>query len=113
MAQCFIMVIRLLSLLLAFHGLLCADTILVTVGNTGCAGRQQAVKSQWERIPGVISVNIQPRQKKEPGAQRKFVIVTGGKSPTPDMLRTALGRRENQYPILDCRTVGDSFRFSR
>lgn len=101
------MTIRLLSLLFAFHGLLCADTIMVTVGNTGCPGRQQAVKKQWEKIPGVTSINIQPRQNKEPGAQRKFVIVSGGKPPSPDMLRSSLGRRAKHYPILDCRDVGE------
>jgi hypothetical protein len=76
---------------------------LVTVGDTGCVGRQQAVKSHWEKIPGVVSVVIQPRREKGPGAQRTFVIVSDGSSPTREILAIALGRREKRYPILEYR----------
>lgn len=97
------MIGRFASILISCCGLLHADTVLVTVGDTGCVGRQQAVKSQWEKIPGVISVAIQPRREKDRRAQRTFVIVSSGSSPTTEVLRAALGRRDKHYPILEYR----------
>jgi hypothetical protein len=100
----------LIPLLLTCGGLLHADTVFVTVGDTGCVGRQQAVKSQWEKIPGVVSVSVQPRQEKDPGAQRTFVIVSSGAPPTLKSLGNALGRRAKHYPILHYRNASDSAR---
>jgi hypothetical protein len=100
----------LFPLLLTCGGLLHADTVFVTVGDTGCVGRQQAVKCQWEKIPGVVSVSVQPRLEGDPGAQRVFVIVSSGSPPTTEVLRTALGRRVKHYPILDYRTASESAR---
>lgn len=97
------MICRIASFLIACGGLLHADTILVTVGDTGCVGRQQAVKSQWEKIPGVVFVSVQTRREKESAAKRMFVIVSSGSAPTTDVLRAALGRRDKRYPILEYR----------
>ncbi len=77
-----------------------ADTVRVTVGDTGCPGRQIGVTRSWEKIPGVISVTVLPRDPKEPAAQRVFVIVSKAAPPTEDSLRVALGRRAKHYPIL-------------
>jgi hypothetical protein len=77
-----------------------ADTVRVTVGDTGCPGRQIGVIECWEKIPGVVSVTVLPRQPKDPAAQRVFVIVSKSKSPSEDSLREALGRRAKHYPIL-------------
>ena len=77
-----------------------ADTVHVTVGDTGCIGRQNSVKGFWEKIPGVVSVTVIPRQPKDQAAQRVFVIVSKAASPTEDSLREALGRRAKQYLIL-------------
>ena len=77
-----------------------ADTVRVTVGDTGCPGRQIGVSRSWEKIPGVISVTVLARNPKEPAAQRVFVIVSKADPPTEDSLREALGRRAKHYPIL-------------
>jgi hypothetical protein len=81
-----------------------ADTIHVTVGDTGCPGRQIGVTESWENVPGVISVTVLPRQPKDPAAQRVFVIVSKAASPTEESLREALGRRAKHYPILGYRS---------
>lgn len=78
-----------------------AETIHVTVGDTGCAGRQLTVQRSWEKIPGVASVSVQQRQSKDPPAQRTFIVACAGASPDQETLRTALGRRAKNYPILD------------
>jgi hypothetical protein len=88
------------SIFLCGFGAAIADTIHVTVGNTGCPGRQISVIKIWEKIPEVLSVTILPRQPKDPSAQRVFVIVSKAISPTEESLRKALGRRVEQYPIL-------------
>lgn len=77
-----------------------ADTIHVTVGDTGCVGRQIGVTESWKTIPGVISVTVLPRNSKDPAAQRVFVIVSKAASPTEESLRKALGRRAKSYPIV-------------
>lgn len=77
-----------------------ADTVRVTVGDTGCPGRQIGVTRSWEKIPGVISVTVLARDPKDPAAQRVFVIVSKAAPPTEDSLRVALGRRAKHYPIL-------------
>jgi len=81
-----------------------ADTVRVTVGDTGCPGRQNAVQGLWEKVPGVVSVTVLPRQPKQPPAQRIFVIVSKTAAPTEDSLRAALGRRAKHYPILGYET---------
>jgi hypothetical protein len=78
-----------------------ADTIHVTVGDTGCPGRQNGVTESWEKIPGVTSVTVLPRQPKDPAAQRVFVIVSKADPPSEESLREALGRRAKHYPILE------------
>lgn len=77
-----------------------ADTVRVTVGDTGCAGRQIAVTQCWEKIPGVVSVTVLPRKTGDQAAQRVFVIVSSSTVPTEDSLHEALGRRDKHYPIL-------------
>jgi hypothetical protein len=95
----------LVSLILACGiGAATADTVHVTVGDTGCTGRQLTVRRSWEKIPGVVSVSVLPRQAKSPGAQRVFVIVSKAAPPTQDSLREALGRRAKHYPILEYET---------
>lgn len=81
-----------------------ADTVHVTVGDTGCPGRQTGVAESWEKIPGVVSVTVLSRQPKDPAAQRVFVIVSKAAAPTEDSLREALGRRAKHYPILEFRS---------
>jgi hypothetical protein len=78
-----------------------ADTVRVTVGDTGCPGRQIGVTRSWEKIPGVVSVTVLPRDPKDPAAQRVFVILSKAAPPTEDSLREALGRRAKHYPILN------------
>ena len=78
-----------------------ADTVRVTVGNTGCLGRQIGVSKCWDKIPGVVSVTVLPRQPGDPAAQRIFVIVSKAASPTEESLRESLGRRAKRYPILE------------
>lgn len=85
-----------------------ADTVHVTVGDTGCPGRQIGVTTSWEKIPGVTLVSILPRHPKDPAAQRVFVIVTKGASPTKEHLREALGRRAKHYPIINYKSLKDS-----
>ena len=85
-----------------------ADTVRVTVGDTGCPGRQIGVSRSWEKIPGVISVTVLARNPKEPAAQRIFVIVSKADPPTEDSLREALSRRAKHYPIL--KYVGETGR---
>lgn len=85
-----------------------ADTIHVTVGDTGCPGRQIGVTKAWEKIPGVLSVTVLPRRSKEPAAQRVFVVVSKADSPSENSLREALGRRAKHYPILKYAGVSDS-----
>ncbi|MGL5018201.1 MAG: hypothetical protein ACRDBP_08720 [Luteolibacter sp.] len=75
-------------------------TVHVTVGDTGCPGRQIGVTRSWEKIPGVVSVTVRPRDPKDPAAQRVFVIVSKATPPPEDSLREALGRRVERYPIL-------------
>ena len=75
-------------------------TVHVTVGDTGCPGRQVGVARSWEKIPGVVSVTVLARDSKDPSAQRVFVIISQGAPPTVDSLREALGRRAERYPIL-------------
>jgi hypothetical protein len=87
-------------ILLCVIGTSPADTIRVTVGDTGCPGRQIGVTESWKKIPDVVSVTVLPRQPKEPAAQRVFVIVSKAAPPTEDSLREALGRRAKHYPIL-------------
>lgn len=77
-----------------------ADTVRVTVGDTGCPGRQIGVIHSWEKIPGVVSVTVLARDPKDPAAQRVFVIVSKTAPPTENSLRQALGRRAKHYPIL-------------
>jgi hypothetical protein len=77
-----------------------ADTVRLTVGDTGCPGRQIGVTESWKKIPGVVSVTVLPRRPDEPAAQRVFVIVSKADPPTEDSLREALGRRAKHYPIL-------------
>lgn len=77
-----------------------ADTVRVTVGDTGCPGRQIGVTRSWEKIPGVVSVTVLARDPKDPAAQRVFVIVSKATPPAEDSLREALGRRARHYPIL-------------
>ena len=93
---------RLLISLVLFCGIemVTAETVHVTVGDTGCPGRQIGVTHCWEKIPGVVSVTVLPRGPKEPAAQRIFVIVAKAASPTEESLRVALGRRAKHYPIL-------------
>lgn len=88
-------------ILLCRVGAAVADTIHVTVGDTGCPGRQTGVTGSWEKIPGVVSVTVMPRQPKDPAAQRIFVIVSKAASPTEESLREALGRRAKHYSILE------------
>ena len=78
-----------------------AGTVRVTVGDTGCPGRQIGVIHSWEKIPGVVSVTVLPRDPKDPAAQRVFVILSKAAPPTEDSLREALGRRAKHYPILN------------
>ncbi len=80
-----------------------ADTVRVTVGDTGCPGRQIGVTESWKKIPGVVSVTVLPRDPKGPAAQRVFVIVSNAAPPSEDSLRDALGRRAKHYPILECK----------
>lgn len=82
-------------------GITNADTVAVVVGDTGCVGRENAVKALWAKIPGVTSVTVLPRQPKNPGGQRTFVVLSRGIPPTKEALRIALGRRDKNYPILD------------
>ena len=77
-----------------------AETVYVTVGETGCVGRQIAVRRCWEKMSGVSSVTVVPRQPAEPPARRTFVIVAQAAAPSAEVLRTALGRRAKNYPIL-------------
>lgn len=84
-----------------------AETLHVTVGDTGCPGRQTGVTQCWEKIPGVVSVTVLPRRSKDPAAQRIFVIVTKATAPTEGLLREALGRRAKHYPILKCEIPAD------
>jgi len=78
-----------------------AETIRVTVGDTGCPGRQITVRQSFEKIPGVKSVAGLPRQPGDPPARRTFVVTCTGIAPDAEALRTALGRRAKNYPILD------------
>jgi hypothetical protein len=82
-----------------------ADRVHVTVGDTGCRARQTTVIRSWEKIPGVVSVTVLPRQPKDPAAQRVFAIVSKAASPTEDSLREALGRRAKHYPLLEYRSL--------
>jgi len=78
-----------------------AETVRVTVGDTGCPGRQTTVRESFEKIPGVSSVAVLPRQPGDPPARRTFVVASIGSPPAADALRTALGRRAKNFPILD------------
>ncbi len=78
-----------------------AETVRVTVGDTGCPGRQITVRESFEKIPGVSSVIVLPRQPADPPARRTFVVASTGTPPDADSLRTALGRRAKNFPILD------------
>ena len=91
------------SLLFFCIGRMQAETVRVIVGETGCAGRQIAVRECWEKISGVSSVTVLPRQPAEPPARRTFIIVATATAPSAEALRTALGRRAKNYPILDYR----------
>ena len=62
-----------------------ADTIHVTVGDTGCPGRQIGVIDCREKIPGVVSVTVLPRQPKEPAAQRVFVMISKSAPPSKSL----------------------------
>jgi hypothetical protein len=84
-----------------------AETVRVIVGETGCAGRQIAVRECWEKISGVSSVTVLPRQPAEPPARRTFIIVATATAPSAEALRAALGRRAKNYPILDFRKEPD------
>ncbi len=79
------------------------ETILVTVGDTGCSGRQITVRECFEKLAGVSSVTVLPRSPKDPPAQRTFVVVSAGIGPDQNALRSSLGRRAKHYPILDCK----------
>jgi hypothetical protein len=94
--------VRLIILVTLFCGIdvAIADTVHVTVGDTGCAGRQIGVTESWQKIPGVVSVSVVPRNSKDPTAQRVFAIVSQAASPTQECLRKALGRRAKSYPIV-------------
>jgi hypothetical protein len=94
-------VILITLIFLCRGGAAVGDTIHVTVGDTGCPGRQTGVTGSWEKIPGVVSVTVMPRQPKDPSAQRVFVIVSQAASPTEESLREALNRRARHYPILE------------
>jgi len=84
---------------------LSAEIVKVTVGDTGCPGRQLAVKHLWEEIRSVSSVTVLPRQGDHPPASRIFVIVSQGPCPDSAMLQTALGQRAKRYPILNYQHV--------
>ena len=89
-----------------------ADTIHVTVGDTGCIGRQNSVKGFWEKIPGVVSVTVIPRQPKDQAVQRVFVIVSKAASPTEDSLREALrspGGSQSDKGLCSFDPLGRSF----
>jgi hypothetical protein len=77
-----------------------AGTVHVTVGNTGCSGKQLAVQRLWEGIPGVRSVEVITRKSGDPANQRVFIIRTEGADPDQASLTRALGRRAERYPIL-------------
>ena len=78
-----------------------AETVYVTVGETGCVGRQVAVRQCWEKMSGVSSVTLSPRKPGELPARRTFVVVTtAATAPSVETLRAALGRRAKNYPIL-------------
>ncbi len=82
-----------------------AETVKITVGDTGCPARQQAVKLRWEKIPNVTTVIVLPKQRADPAASRTFVLISSGPSPDPYILKTALGRRAERYPILAYKPV--------
>lgn len=79
---------------------LAAETVRVTVGDTGCPGRQLAVKRLWEKIPEVLSVTVLAKAHEGPAASRVFIVVSQGPSPDFTALQNALGRRAERYPIL-------------
>ena len=79
---------------------LAAETVRVTVGDTGCPGRQLAVKHLWEKIHKVSSVTVLPKQRQDQAASRTFIIVSEGPNPDSASLQSALGRRAGRYPIL-------------
>lgn len=98
----------LISIFIVFCvGRMQAETVRVIVGQTGCAGRQIAVRECWENISGVSSVTVLPRQPAEPPARRTFIIVATAPAPSAEVLRAALGRRAKNYPILDFRKEPD------
>lgn len=99
--------IRVFPLLVFLMGIgaLEADTLHVTVGDTGCQGRQITVRKCFEKIPGVRSVTVLPRLPEDPPARRTFVVVSADISPDQETLRLSLGRRADDYPILDCRKL--------
>ena len=82
-----------------------ADTVTVVVGDAGCVGRENTLKTLWAKIAGVTSVSVLPRQPKNPGGQRTFVVLSSGIPPTKEALRIALGRRDKNFPILDYQPV--------
>ena len=85
-----------------------AGELRVTVGDTGCRGRQLAVEKCWRAIDGVESVTILRRRAGDPPAQRVFVISCRGGIPDKETLTKALGRRSDRYPILKIESRGDN-----
>ncbi len=77
-----------------------ADTLRVTVGDAGCAGRQITIRKCWENLPGVSSVEVLRREPDAKGGQRVFLIISKSTPPTENQLREALGRRAKNFPIL-------------
>ena len=76
-----------------------ADEIRVEVDGVGCHTRQLAVQKIWRALPGVTSVEIQPRGASDPANRRVFVI-NAPQAPGRPALETALGDRTRFYKIL-------------
>ena len=72
----------------------------VLVDGTGCRTRQLAIARIFEGIPGVQSVEVQPRKAAPKLNQRYFLINSSGNGPTQNQLVQALGKRAKHYQIL-------------
>lgn len=89
------------TILLAGYPMAAADIVKVTVGNTGCPGRQNGVAECWRKLPDVVSVTVLPPLPADTATQRVFVVVSKETSPSENTLREALGNRAKHYPILN------------
>jgi hypothetical protein len=78
-----------------------ASAARVTVGNTGCPGRQNGVAECWRKLPDVVSVTVLSPLPTDTATQRVFVVVSKETSPSENTLREALGKRAKHYPILN------------